>query len=560
MSTPQKIRSLATKPISLALGLNLLFLALCLFFGELHYGVLDDYGMAAILSGAHGTGYNVHTYFVNVLYGYMLLPLYHLFPKISWYYVGEMTQVFCCFTLIAYILIQKTARTWGVLLSSILIAFFCGDFYLQVQFTQCAALLTATGMMGFIWGITERKNFVTALGCILVLGGSIMRWDAFFMGLPFLGVTALVQYRDCVKNYKRILIYAGICALAIYGAKAIDQQHYTSPEYKLYKDFQGPRSAIGDGSDYDRQAVEADILADGKSVEDFDMLRQWKFYDTEVFAVDSIKAYVNYTYKHKKKFPLQEIPSKLLSLLYDSARHYLCWIFFIFGIIILATNPRRGTFPWAILAVSLAMLGYLLSINRVVLRVENGLWIYAALLSIPQFEQIKIPVQNRIAFFQSHRNRKILAASAITLIAIVTSYNITKMPSFQKKQDVYDKVFEYIESRPNTMFLLSMPQYSMFAAHKKPAYLAEPIGEFRRTVCTGFWTPYLPDITQALKDFGITNPIKEVVNDNVLVVGDKGLDAFLQRHYYDSISVRLETSFDNVYIYKYSIYNPEETK
>ena len=63
-----------------------------------------------------------------------------------------------------------------------------------------------------------------------------------------------------------------------------------------------------------------------------------------------------------------------------------------------------------------------------------------------------------------------------------------------------------------------------------------------------------------MKDFGITNPIKEVVNDNVLVVGDKGLDAFLQRHYYDSISVRLETSFDNVYIYKYSIYNPEETK
>lgn len=559
MFTHKRCLSRIAKPAFIATGLNLFFLVLCIIFGELRYGVLDDYCMASILSGAHGTGYNVHMYFVNVIYGYALLPLYHLFPKVSWYYVGEMFGVFCSFTLITYILLKKIGKNWGSLFACVLIAFFCKDFYLQVQFTQCAALFSATGMMTFIWGITERKNAIAALGCILVLWGSIMRWDAFFMGLPFLGVTALIQYKDCILNYKKILIYTSIAIAAIYGARAIDQNHYTSPEYKAYKEFQGPRAALGDGNDYDREAVLADLDADGKSKEDFDMLKQWKFYDSEIFAVDSLRMYANYTFKHKNMFPVREIPSKLLSLLYNSAGHYLCWIFFIFGIIILATNPKRGIYPWAALMVTLGMLGYLLSINRVVLRVENGLWIYATLLSIPQFGKQPTLQWDKIKNFLSTPHKAIiLNLSIILLIAAGTSYSIAGMPRTQKKQDVYNKVFNYIENNSNTMFLLSMPQYAMFASHKNPPYLAEPIGEYRRTVCYGFWTPYLPDITNALKDFNITNPLKEIVNENVIVVGDRNLDEFLMRHYYDSVSVDLVTSFDNVYFYKYSVTNKQE--
>ena len=77
-------------PIKRALAysavINLFFLILCLVFGDIKFGAIDDYFMAARLTGAFGTEYNPHLIFVNAIYGYALLPLYHLLPKIGWYY------------------------------------------------------------------------------------------------------------------------------------------------------------------------------------------------------------------------------------------------------------------------------------------------------------------------------------------------------------------------------------------------------------------------------------------------------------------------------------------
>ena len=88
-------------------AINLIFLALCLFFGDLKFGAIDDYFMAARLTGALGTEYNPHLIFVNAIYGYALLPLYHLFPKIGWFYIGEIFSVFLSFSIIGYVLLQR---------------------------------------------------------------------------------------------------------------------------------------------------------------------------------------------------------------------------------------------------------------------------------------------------------------------------------------------------------------------------------------------------------------------------------------------------------------------
>ena len=66
------------RAITYSLIINLFFLALCLIFGDLKFGAVDDYFMAARLTGALGTEYNPHLIFVNAIYGYVLLPLYHL--------------------------------------------------------------------------------------------------------------------------------------------------------------------------------------------------------------------------------------------------------------------------------------------------------------------------------------------------------------------------------------------------------------------------------------------------------------------------------------------------
>ena len=146
------------RAITYSAAINLFFLALCLIFGDLKFGAIDDYFMAARLTGALGTDYNPHLIFVNAIYGYALLPLYHLFPKVGWYYIGEMFSVFLSFTVIGYVLLQRCGERWGAILATLFTALFASDFYLVVQFTQCASILSAAGMLLFAYGVVKPSS------------------------------------------------------------------------------------------------------------------------------------------------------------------------------------------------------------------------------------------------------------------------------------------------------------------------------------------------------------------------------------------------------------------
>jgi hypothetical protein len=194
--------------------------------------------------------------------------------------------------------------------------------------------------------------------------------------------------------------------------------------------------------------------------------------------------------------------------------------------------------------------------DRLVYRVESGFWLYAAALAIPILGNIKISIQRRTVI------------AALTIIAIfnffsyATSGEIVRDPGHGSKRTIavkdstdYTQVFNYIDSQPNKMFLLSMNAFMRFSHHRNPPYLASPTGSFRRTVSFGYWTPYLPEVDEALKEFGITNPIKDVIKDNVIILNEPNLVDFLQRHYYDSVVVDTLKSIGEMKFFKYRLAN-----
>ena len=132
------------KALAFSAVINLFFLILCLIFGDLKFGAIDDYFMAARLTGAFGTEYSPHLIFVNAVYGYALLPLYHLFPTIGWYYIGEMTAVFISFFTIGYVLLRKMRANWGTLLATLF------------TFTRCCLFIIFSPLSG---GITLARCF-----------------------------------------------------------------------------------------------------------------------------------------------------------------------------------------------------------------------------------------------------------------------------------------------------------------------------------------------------------------------------------------------------------------
>ena len=553
-----------------SVAINLFFLVLCLVFGDIKFGAIDDYFMAAVLTGAHGTDYNPHLLFVNAIYGYALLPLYHLFPKIGWYYIGEMAAVFVSFTAIGYVLLRWCGERWGLLLATLFTAMFASDFYLVLQFTQCASILSAAGMLLFGYGVVQSSKmdcFVAnaprndvwkyvpfVLGIILMLWGSVMRWQAFLMGMPFFCVGLLFNLKQCWK-FKWITV-AGLAVMfaGAYAMHYFDASLYKNAEYAPYVNIQGPRAALGDGSDYNQNAVFEDVEEMGKSGKDYHMLTEWTFYDTETFAADSMRTIVDVIGRYRDRNERGDIPQLLLGALGHSLRSPLFLTWFIFCLLIWATNRKKFLYLWGSLGVVLYLMTMLLAMNRLVYRVESGFWLYAAVLAVPLWGRFRYELPRRL----------VVAALAVIAFANVFTYatsgDVVRSPEGGENRTLaiedstdYERVFAYIDSQPDKMFLLSMNAYMRFSHHKNPPYLAEPIGSYRRTVSFGYWTPYLPEITRALAEFGVTNPMKDVVHDNVIVINEGSLANFLQRHYYDSVAVDTLKEIGEMTFFKYRL-------
>lgn len=564
------------RAITYSLAINLFFLALCLIFGDLKFGAIDDYFMAARLTGALGTDYNPHLIFVNAIYGYALLPLYHLFPKVGWYYIGEMFSVFLSFTVIGYVLLQRCGERWGAILATLFTALFASDFYLVVQFTQCASILSAAGMLLFAYGVVEpsstdchapngarndiKKTVPFALGVLLMLWGSVMRWQAFLMGMPFFCLGMLFIFKDCWKVKWRVIAGLAILFVGAFAIHSWDQKIYQAPEYADFVKFQGPRVTFGDNGNYNQNAVYEDAEELGLSGKDMHMLTEWVLYDTEVYSVDSLARYASLISPYRDKNEVRLIPKNLLNALAHSLRSPLFWTWFILCLLIYATNRKRYMYLWLSLATVLALVAYLLAMGRLVYRVESGFWLYAAVLAVPLFGRFTLDIPRKLAY-------SILAIIAVANVFIyATSGEMVRDPSSGAMRTLaiedttdYTQVFDYIDSQPDKMFLLSMNAFMRFSHHRNPPYLAEPIGQYRRTVSFGYWTPYLPEVTDALNDFGVTNPIKDVVHDNVIVLNEPHLVDFLQRHYYDSVTADTLKEIGEMTFLKYHLVQPADS-
>lgn len=550
-----------------SVAINLFFLVLCLVFGDIKFGAIDDYFMAAVLTGAHGTDYNPHLLFVNAIYGYALLPLYHLFPKIGWYYIGEMTAVFVSFTAVGYVLLRRCGERWGLLLAMLFTAMFASDFYLVLQFTQCASILSAAGMLLFGHAVVDcrapkgARNDVWkyvpfVLGIILMLWGSVMRWQAFLMGMPFFCVGLLFNLKQCWKFKWAVMAGLAVMFAGAYAMHYFDASLYRNAEYEPYVNIQDPRAALGDGGNYNENAVYEDLEEMGKSGIDYHMLTNWTFYDTETFAVDSMRAITDVIGFYRDKIERGDIPRLLLNALGHSLHSPLFWTWFIFCLLIWATNRQKFLYLWASLGVILYLMSMLLAMNRLVYRVESGFWLYAAILAVPLWGRFRFELPRKLVMVA------VVAIALANVFTYATSGEMVRGPGSGELRTLaiedstdYEQVFAYIDSQPDKMFLLSMNAYMRFSHHKNPPYLAEPIGSYRRTVSFGYWTPYLPEITRTLAEFGVTNPIKDVVHDNVIVINEGKLAGFLQRHYYDSVAVDTLKVIGEMTFFKYRLVN-----
>lgn len=547
------INAMHEKPFFCALGLNILFLLLYIVFGRMQYGALDDYFISSVLTGAYGAEYDVHLYFVNAILGYILRPLYWLFPKTSWYFVFELLGTFFSFTTISYFVIRRLTIKYGVLISSILLAAFSPDFYFQLQFTQCATIYTAAGIVAFAEGLFDEKKQFLILGVFLFLAGSIMRFEGILLGMPF---AAILLTKSLLERKISLTAFLTLCLLfaSVWGLRAYDRSLYAEGEYKYYADYQPIRAYFGDGAFYDEESTYDELEERGLSGADFNMLTDWIFYDTEVFQIDSLKPILKIVQNNLYKPNQKRMPLSILTTISNAFTRSggWCWAFFC-ALLIYSSSRRTNIYPWISFGLITICVGYLLFMNRLVYHVESGIWLYAVAVTIPLMPKLTS---------KSLKNEKSILWGGAMLSILFTFVGISSQTTLNKDLWTSDKseirrqwsdFIKYSQKHPENVFLLPFTQYKTLALFKEPAYKAIKPGSWNNIISLGYWNIHLPKMREELEKRGVNNPIRDIVNDNVYVLSDENslmLPTFYLFHYHDSLHIDTIQTFGDLKLLK----------
>lgn len=547
------------KTIICALLLNVLFFLLYIAFGQIRHGSLDDYFMSSILTGAYGGDYDVHLYFVNALYGQFLKPFYWLFPKVGWYFIFELLGTFFSFTFFSFFLIKKFGLKYGAATSTILLAALTPDFYFQISFTQCATVYTAAGILSISLSFPLNKRRFLFIGGLFLLAGSLMRFEGFLLGLPFLALLLVTHYHQ-IKQAPLVTISSIIViATLIFCARVYDRSLYSIGEYKYYADYQPVRAYFGDGAFYDKESTYDELEERGMSGLDFYLLKAWVFYDTEVFQLDSLKPIQKVAQNNLyKPNPQRMFVAFFLAVSNALMRcNGLCWVLICF-LLMFSSSKKANAYPWISMALIAICFGYLLLVNRLIYHVETGVWLYAIISGMPFIQKESL---SRNGFLLK---RERLFLFTIILLAVLFSYigitnqvylkkHFTLIETPEKTKDWQD-FLNYTKQHPDDVFLLSFERYKTLGSLNNPAYKSIEPDSWNNIFSWGYWNIHLPSMRKELKKRGVGNPIRDIIHKNVYVIEDKG-DPFLYLyyplHYHSSVSVDTIQSFGELKLFKY---------
>lgn len=564
------------KPLVLALLLNATALLISLLLSNGKFSSLDDHFMAMALTGAYGGGFDPHMYFVNSAYAYLLWPLYKLFPAIGWYTIFQMVSIFAAFTSICFVVLKKCGIKLGTLISTMLITCVSTDFYLHVAFTQCAGALTAAGILLMAFADqgskgTDDSDYSTncrirylqlGLGVLLAVGGFIMRKEMFLLGMPTLCVVLFINFVKNRSIYKPTIVALLALVVCVAGLKAFDKAQFATEGYDYYAAYQPVRAVFGDGAYFDRESLadEMDEWGGGGSV-DYRYLKSWFFYDKDVYSVDSLNEKIKYVERNRfvpnyAKMPIavfRELSNNVLS------GHFWCWVALCVALVFLKRG-KSGLVPWLSLGVMCVSYAYLLLVNRVVDHVEVGIWIYA-IITLLVVADNKLLNSGKVEYRASIGFLVIVCFGVIFVIAAALASADKKGPAdAYNNVPNWDEFMEYAAAHNDDVFLLPFDRYKELPSIKSNVFKTPKPDSWNNIVSLGYWNILFPPIEKELAKRGVTNPMKDILNDNVYVleeVTQMSMAPFYWRHYHKRIVKDTIKTFGDMNLLKYRLKTEE---
>ena len=560
------IKKICTSSLFVALCLNIVVLVVALVFGDREFSSRDDFFMSAVLTGAYGGEYDVHMYFVNVVYGYFLRPFYTVVPSVSWYSVFQTFTVFASFTALCFVAIERFGKKAGTLMALLLLASVSPDFYLHVAFTQCAGIASAAGILLFSIGCTEKKRSYLIVGVVFLLAGFVFRKEMFLLGMPTFTTLLFFIFWRTKTVWKSSLIALAILAFAYVALDKFNSEHYKG-EYEFYAAYQGPRAYFGDGAFFDDKSFEAELDERGLNSSDLSYLQAWYFYDKNVFSLDSMRNLIRIADRHRYEPNYAKFPAAVVFALSNSLMRGSAWCWAILCLaLIFFSNKKNWWVPWVSVGLIAIPYTYLLLVNRVVEHVEVGVWALAVIFVLFFVDKEDVLEKKHTKIFLHAVG--IVSFSCLVILGVNLVFdgwskaaNGTQPTS--GTQEDWNEFFAYAKSHPDDVFLLPFERYKEFSRKIERPFTAVEPGSWNNIHSTGYWNMYLPAIERELAKRGVNNLIKDVTKENVYTIAEAtnlSLAPFYKVHYHTRLKTDTLTNFGNLQLLKYRARENEDAQ
>lgn len=586
------IKKWSCSDVGLAIVINLFFLILVLLFCDLKYEVSDDFVMASILSGAYGDSPNPQMIFVNVIIGYLLTPFYKLFPQTSWYFIFQLVVIFFSSITISYLLMKREKRPIAVMLSVLLIIFFTNDAYILMQFTKTAMFAVMSGSLLFVYGLFHSRKWIEVLyGGGLCLLGTCIRFSTIYIAggfLVFILAFELFRFiKEIFKNREKCsrfllnIICGGILIILAFGLKQFDWYTYNNDEaHGYFYEYNRARSQIVDSPNYGYAVYAAELENIGISENDYNMLKNWDFADTEFFTLEKMQQVAKIIRNHHKNMTTSI--EELFERIQD--REIVKYPVFMGSVLLLFLgfflNSRQWWIPLGSLGIGIMYLFYFSYRERSIYRIEYAIFLGVFLCGVYFWNsrekaggvtlldtgQLKKQcamviavccLANIVLYIPDNSYKKVLPASRKQYIEntfwVSWNYSAKKYRKVTNKNKPQNELLLEINRNKQNFYFMDFNTTIQTLYFEYSPWEALPTGYYDNFIYMSGVTSNTPDTIAILEKNNTTNPLKDLVKDNVYLIDNHGLEmklTYLREHYYPDVWAELYKEIDGYQVWK----------
>lgn len=553
---------------ALLVAFNLCFLLLVIRSGTIKYEVSDDFLMEILVSGAYTGDSSPYIMFMSPIIGEALSFLYAVIPGMNWYMFFQLFFIVVSLSTIDWVILIY-GKQYKYMIAVLYTLFFGLDFMQLMQFTKTSILCITAGIFLIYLYIRSgsKKELILAIGFVLV--GTMIRRICLLMSLLFIipiFFYILILHRDKKSIYfKRIAACIGFLFCIYFGVSGISTLYSnTHLDYKQYTRFNEIRAEI---LDY-RTPVYSEISDDLENIHvsenDYLMLKQWNFSDSDFFSYKKLKKIhkIIEEYRKSHSISMDEINEQL------GNRNYYDYVPLAITILLFIMTFR---FDWKSITISsllifltIGVIYYFQIVGRLVYRVEFSIFFELA--------------SSFILIWLITDKKKVMPAKTveetliILLIVLCRVYYL--IPAFDENKfttmyfssindkQKYKLSFRYNRNENLKKFIIKNSNniYLMdFSTSIQTYYLTfdviTPIDSqlFSNVKYLGGVDTNHPAVKQYLEKKSLENTTKALLNKNVYLIDNSTQEVvltYLKNHYNPNLELKFIDTIDGYSIWK----------